>query len=501
VGVIEGRDGKLAAALIAVLATLALAAPAPAATPAAKQSLKAGALDRSFGGDGKVAMVFPEVRGGYFASNYRLPYEFATGRIAMARGSGGTLVVANSEAIVRFLANGRRDPRFGGNGSVPIGDTAGLSFQLADIAVDSKGRVLIAGTTRATNNVGMEGKEVAGPLPSIGTIRRYTSSGALDPSFGAGGVLHSFFGAPPPTFQGSAYDEPAVSIVGLAVDGQDRPIVTGTAVTEVGRCAGPDTRYQRSQAFIARRAAVGGGPDPSFAGAAGSAAIGGLAWLSLPTLTPAGVFAVGEAEDPCRSGGPEEPSVLTGMGDGGLLSGFSGDGLWSRPFVRVSDVAPAPGGKVALLIRTIELRKGEWVESAGRAMLLRANGAIERRFGVAGEADISLPKRGSIAAIAVDRKGRVLLAGALARKIRYRKGKSIERRFRIDFLLMRTTPDGEPDRRFGRRGQVIAGFGKRANVRASELLVDRAGRISVGGKLAGPSGDNAFAIARYKSGR
>jgi hypothetical protein len=184
------------------------------------------------------------------------------------------------------------------------------------------------------------------------------------------------------------------------------------------------------------------------------------------------------------------------MGDGGLLSSFAGDGFWSRPFVRVSDVAPAPGGKIVLLVRTIELRRGEWVESAGRAMQLSANGSIDRRFGVGGQADIGLPKGGSIAAVAVDRRGRVLLAGTIAHRTHGKK----RERVHLEFLLMRTTRRGEADRRFGRRGRVVTSFGRRANVRATELLVDRANRISVGGKLAGPKSDNAFAIARFNGG-
>ena len=489
------HSARIVVCLAAALTLAALATPAPAAKPGP------GALDRSFSGDGKVITEFPDPRGSSHP-NYVLPFEFAPGRIAMAGGPNGSLVAANSQAIVRFLANGRRDPRFGGNGSVPIAGTEGFRFQLADVAVDSQGRVLVAGTTRATNNVGMEGQPVAGPLPSIGTIHRYTAGGQLDATFGAGGVLHSFFGAPAATFEGAAYDEPAVSLVGLAVDGQDRPIVTGTAVVEVGRCGSSEARYQRSQGFVSRRAAVGGGPDPSFAGV-GSAAIGNLAWLALPVPTRGGLFAVGEAEDPCRSGGAEQPSAVAGMGDAGLLPSFSGDGFWSRPFTRVSDIAAAPKGKIVLLTRTIELRRGRFVESPGKAVRLRANGAVDRRFGKGGEARVRLPERSSLAALAVDRKGRVLLAGTVVHRVRDRKKARQNRshQTRQEILLIRVSDEGEVDRGFGRRGRTTTSFGAKGDVLATEVLVDRANRISVGGKYAGGSGDNAFAIARYLGGR
>jgi uncharacterized delta-60 repeat protein len=480
---VQSGRGQIRALVAFCAALLALlAAPSVAAG-------KAGALDRGFNGDGKVVTAFPDNEVHRFV-NYTLPFEFAPGRIAMASGPGGKLVAASSQAIVRYLPNGRPDPGFGGNGAVPIGLTEGFRFQLADVAVDSKGRVLIAGMTQATNGIGIDNLSLPGPLPSIGTIRRYNPDGQLDPSFGSGGVVNSFFGAPPATFEGKPYSEPAVSLVGLAIDREDRPIVTGSAVAEVGRCGPSQARYERSQAFVARRA-VDGGPDPSFAGGA-TAAIDGLAWLTLPTPTPSGLFAVGAADDPCRNGGPDEPSVLTSSDDNGLNSTFDGDGLWSRPFTRVSDLAVAPGGKIVLLTRTIELRGGYWVESAGSLTRLRADGSLDRRFGQEGRADLPLPKHSTIAAIATDAKGNVLLAGDV-RRVARRK----QRPHRL-FMLIRMTPQGAPDaRRFGHRGRVVTSFGSRANVHATDVLVDPAGQIAVGGKFSGPSSTNAFAIARY----
>jgi hypothetical protein len=86
----------------------------------------------------------------------------------------------------------------------------------------------------------------------------------------------------------------------------------------------------------------------------------------------------------------------------------------------------------------------------------------------------------------------VLLAGDVTRVLRRK-----QRPHRL-FMLIRMTQQGAPDaRRFGNSSRVVTSFGSRANVHATEVLVDPAGRIAVGRKLSGPSSGNAFAIARY----
>jgi uncharacterized delta-60 repeat protein len=455
---------------------------------------KAGRLDSGFNGDGKVVVALPSSDSRRGSPNYQLPFEFAPGRIVMAAAGGGKLVVAGSKAIVEYLANGRPNPHFGGKGAVPIGRIEGTRFQLADVAVDSKGRVLIAGTAKPENEVGLTGPEVPGPLATVATIRRYLPNGRLDPGFGLEGVLNTDLGAQPPTFEGQPYPEAAVSVLGLAVDQTDRPILTGSAVAEVGLCAPSQNRYQRSQAIVARLT-PDGLPDTSFADS-GIKSIGGLSWLASPMLNSSGVISVGFPVDPCpRGGGPEAPSVLTSLGSYGGLMPFAGDGFWSRPYTRISDVAAAPSGKLVLLARTIELSHGQWFESAGEAVRLRPNGSFDTGFGHRGHANVELPKHSSIAAIATDAKGRVLLAGTVL------KGRGKKRQAQLRFLLIRTTVAGEADERFGRSGRVMTAFGDRGNIRAGDVLIDPSGRIVVGGKFSGPAANGAFAIARYLGGK
>jgi uncharacterized delta-60 repeat protein len=482
--------GALGAWCAATLAVLVLATPAAA---------RPGALDRGFNGDGKLVTVFPrdEARGA--SINYSLPYEFAPGRIAMASAGGGRIVAASSTAIVEYLANGRRNPRFGGNGAVPIPRVDGSRFQLADVAVDPRGRVLVAGTTKPTTEIGIPGLELAGPLPTVATVIRYLPNGGLDPTFGIGGVLDTTLGAPRPTFAGKAYSASAVAVVGLAVDRANRPVLTGSAVVEVGRCPSSKDRFQRSRALIARLT-EGGAPDLSFAGS-GTKLLTGLSWLRSPTTRPGGLISIGEDTNPCPGGGlenAEQPSLLASMNeDGSPGGGFGAGGLWSRPYTRVSGLAIAPGGKIVLLMRAIELSHGKWVESKARVARLRGSGAFDRRFGRRGEATLKLPKHSSIAAIATDSAGRVLVAGTV--KVKPRRGKP--RRAHLCFMLMRTTTAGRMDPGFGRSGRIATCFGRKSNLHPTGVLVDPANRIAVGGKLAGPRSANAFAIARYLGGR
>lgn len=485
----DGRrqHGGMLLAVGGLLAAIVLAG-AWAATEASAAK-KAGRLDRNFSRDGKVVTAFPPERPTRDYVDYRLPFEFAAGRITMAPAGRGGIVVANNKAIVQFLANGRRNPRFGGSGAVPIGGIEGSRFQLADVAVDSQRRVLIAGTTRPNTRLGMAGLPEPGPIPAMATIRRYLPNGQLDAGFGNEGVLNTDFGVAPPTFAGQFYPGSAVAVVGLAVDGADRPVLTGSAVVEVGRCTPSQNRYETSQAIVARLSGSGA-LDTTFAGG-GVKTVGGLSWLGSPTFTPAGLVATGTSVNSCARGGPPNPSVLVRLDeDGNVDGGFGSGGFWSRPFTRISGLAPAPSGKLVLLARTIELFRGRWIESPGTAVRLRANGSLDRGFGQGGRTEPKLPRdREILRAIEVDASGRVLLLGDAWRK----RGKALKARL----LLMRLTASGEPDRGFGRRGRVYTGFGATTkNVFGTELLTGPAGRVIAGGKIVGRA-PNAFVLVRY----
>jgi len=70
--------------------------------------------------------------------------------MASAPGPKGELVVAEDRRVLRYRADGRPRKRFGGNGRAAIPTPAGMSFRLAGVAVDSRGRVLVASPSPAS---------------------------------------------------------------------------------------------------------------------------------------------------------------------------------------------------------------------------------------------------------------------------------------------------------------------------------------------------------------
>jgi uncharacterized delta-60 repeat protein len=124
-----------------------------------------GSLDRSFGKGGKVTMgVDPQ---------------------AAALQANGRIVVVGTDlpdgykgvnmfALARYNRNGTRDPSFGKGGEVftPIGDRWGNGSQANSVAIQPDGKIVAAGYSD-------EGA----------TLVRYLPNGALDRTFGKGGIV------------------------------------------------------------------------------------------------------------------------------------------------------------------------------------------------------------------------------------------------------------------------------------------------------------------------
>ncbi len=127
-----------------------------------------GSLDPTFGGDGKVVMA---VRGRDTAGS------------GVAVQTDGKVVVTGSVgpfrssrfALLRFAADGALDDTFGGDGVVTTSFSRG-SDAGADVAVQTDGTIVVAGWVEAFARGARTG------------IARYETGGALDGTFGAGGM-------------------------------------------------------------------------------------------------------------------------------------------------------------------------------------------------------------------------------------------------------------------------------------------------------------------------
>lgn len=266
---------------VAALVVLASLVTGPAAAAP-------GDLDRSFGGDGRVALLGA---GAFVARAVAIDKQdrIVVGGYSCAPvpGGDGTCLADGDSSfrIARLTPDGGLDPEFGTNGLVttPVGEARS---QALDVVIDPDGRIVVGGVARiggrdafalvrylpdgsldpgfgARNGIALS--PAGSAFASLGAIElgpggtivgagqavdvadrrrmvlaRFTPTGALDPSFGSGGITF----APPDYGYGLA--------VGLA---GDRPIAAGVAGSS------SDAATYR---FGVLRTMADGTPDPAF---------------------------------------------------------------------------------------------------------------------------------------------------------------------------------------------------------------------------------------------
>ncbi|HEY6729923.1 MAG TPA: delta-60 repeat domain-containing protein [Solirubrobacterales bacterium] len=467
--------------LLLVLMTCSLAI---AGASEATAKTVAGRLDPSFGKGGKATIAFPAQNAGNVGVKYELPFQFTAGHIEMAAAPDGKLIVAGSTKVARLLRSGKFDQSFGSGGSATIPQPPGMTFVLAGAAVDSQGRVLLAGSARP-----LPSSSTPDPLLSSAVVVRLNTDGSLDPSFASGGMLVTDFGTGAPTVPTGKYTGPAIGIRSIVVDPQGRPLLTGGFVAKASTCFPSSTI---STAFVARLTDAGS-LDSSF-GEGGLRKITNLASFGQGSLTPAGtLFTVGSGNARCGEEGGGPAVVLTSLDANGVLDqGFGFSGFRSIGYPQPPVATVAPSGKIVLL--------GARRKQTQLVTRLLPNGAPDPSFGRTGRVSIQLPAATGLAAVAVDKRGRLLFAGRSSKRISKSPKNQLRR---SSFVLARMNADGDFDRAFGRRGSVRTGFGGPANSFATEILIDARGRIVVGGGITTPrlGTGGGFAIARYFSGR
>ena len=126
-----------------------------------------GAIDRSFGNDGRVTTV--------------LGHESYAGAVAIQ--ADGKIVAAGSVdshlGLARYLASGLPDPDFGTDGTV-LTDFALRSFSSPEIVIQPDGRIVVACSLDGPRRFG---------------LGRYDVDGTLDPTFGEGAKVRTRFRA------------------------------------------------------------------------------------------------------------------------------------------------------------------------------------------------------------------------------------------------------------------------------------------------------------------
>lgn len=439
-------------------------------------------LDPAFGKRGKVMTA---IGGGNAGDNL--------GPMLMASAPGGRIVAAGGRTVVRYLPNGDLDPGFGRRGRRSIETAEGARFDLAAIAVDSKGRLLLAGTTFPASPP--TPPEYDGPGPTAATVIRYLRSGELDLNFGGSGAITTDFGLPAPKRQevpgepASTYATSSVEVSGLAVDSSDRLLVTGSSIASVTQCYPFLSFSGISRAYLARLSSDGT-LDHDFHGT-GVLAEAGLATAAQPRSTGSGgIVYVGDRSAQCLRGSGGSPRLAGLSGDGNPDAGFGSDGFVDLPYFFAPAMAVDRFGRILLVGGTEESYEPD--NEYRMLMRLSPRGVPDADFGSNGTVRIDLPRYGGQAALAVDERGRTLLATSARHSPRATR-----------FSLTRRRQDGGVDRRFGHRGWVNTGFGASAKAEGEAVLVDPRGRIVVGGVISSPRlpSGHGFALARYRAGR
>lgn len=167
--------------------------------------LSNGALDESFGSAGVVD------------TNVGDPQYQDIASAVVVLGDGKIVVAGTSDrdypsyspvpvdfAVVRYLPDGQRDSTFGEDGIVV---TSGPAMEIASgLVATSDGKIVVVGDT------GWPSPGPRFPGTSSFHLVRYLSSGALDPTFGAGGTVTTSFGGSPEASHASS--------VALELDGK-----------------------------------------------------------------------------------------------------------------------------------------------------------------------------------------------------------------------------------------------------------------------------------------
>jgi len=431
---------------------------------------KPGALDRSFGVNGRV-VIKTELGGGSWLYTH----------VHAAEGPNEAIVAAVGDKVFRFLANGSLDTSFGDGGEFTIDKPEGLAFSLHGLAVDGQGRIVLAGAVELPDEILVSyiGPYIHGPLAAV---IRYSPDGELDPSFGEGtGYVLSELNQPP---LNSYYDKAATSAEQVIVGSEGD-------VTLIGAVGGYTTGVRSEFRMLSRlvaRLTPDGSLDTSF-GAGGVIRETGLDGVS--AIAPYGNELLVSGRHRSRESEFWSEALTRLKSNGSVDRSFGHDGRSANLFAPpLADLAIDGRGKIVAL--------------GGRGVLrLTRRGTRDRRFGHRGSTTVKLPGESNLNAVLIEHSGRILLTGTRAIAKRQPETPIMERKYRRSFTVIGLNAHGQPDRRFGHHGWVATQFGKRSSAVADEAFIDSSDRLVVAGTLARPdlAPTGGIALARYRLGR
>lgn len=471
-----------------------------------RRLLSAGDVDRTFGLNGAVAAaawlpgsaeftrfqpvaVLPAAAGTSVVVSLAAPWD-----------SPPSVFVASRVVVARFGGDGKLDSAFGERGyaMVDIGDGGG-SFGAAAATLDGQGRVVVGAVVDA-----------AGAGDFRLAALRLTPGGKPDASFGSRGRVVLPFGGFDP-WLGARVAVGAGDRVVLAATRRD-PLtdLTSIVVARVRADGSADTTFDGDgkrtlpvDRGSAQAIAVDGSNRVLVAGAFGGGAfVTRLTAAGLPDRSfDARLAGSVDGEVADLAALPDGRIVLSGaLGGDAFVARFRGDGTRDPGFgggdgivvardyfaepnapARFLDLFPAADGQL------YAVAAGAFPNGGARSIAkFRANGAVERGYGVAGLA--ALPAGLDVNAIVARRSDTTFnvvrpgvydpAAGATATE---------------GLQVYRLTPWGQLDTTYRMSGFAIAREVASSHYGGTNLFVDASGRLVT----AGVTGTGAFAVYRY----
>lgn len=374
------------------------------------------------------------------------------------------VVLAFFVAPTAQAAPGELDPTFGNGGSVRLFPSA-EEIALFGVAVQPDGRVVMTGLNQTAN--------------SWITVR-LLSNGALDPSFGSGGVASLPFPA------GSFGEGEAV-----AIQPDGKIVVAGGAKGAV------------DGDVAVLRYGADGTLDPTFGGGDGIAIVPAIGTNEEAVAVAIGaggrILTTGSrrSTDPKVEGQAAFAMVM--RSDGEPDTSFNATGLkliettGEEKSDRGSGIAEAPGGKVVVADST-----GNGAGNGFTIVRLLANGAPDPEFGGTGVVNTPIPgssnAKGRSAAVAVEPDGRIVAAG-YGYDVTDPKKETLDQKV----AAVRYLTDGKLDTSFGGAGTGIFTHQVAAGEDAARMVaLAPSGRIYLAGGYEATPNDQSVAAMRLE---
>ena len=349
--------------------------------------------------------------------------------------------------MYRYLASGELDSSFSGDGVADDISSYGFStFSGSSLAIDSQGRIVIAGGVSHYN-------PSTGDITSSPVAARLTPDGSRDPSFGENGV----FGAGGNFF-----------FFGVAIAAGDRPVLSG----------GADDTY------LLVRLDASGDPDATF-----GPSQNGTAQLSVPGGGGAHYIDLDAAGRIVTMGQRLSSFVVRFTASGSPDGSFDDDGV-----LNIDDRAGATGYRLATdsqsrIVVLTPFTDPVNLDSAAQVVRLTTSGALDMSFDGDGKAQVDVTDdpnetAGDLTVDGADRPVLVVSTDAAGET-------------EVDLHAVRLTSGGAPDSVFSQEGIASAHFDARGSAIAVALGTGDAPVIL--GTLSPDGGLEQAALARFES--